>query len=166
MKVDLPLRLACRMNNLLTVKCLYKMFPDAVNHATTSGKYPIHLAIVDNNIIYGVDIVRFLLDCDPRVKLQKFGEESWSLLLCACAFFDDADINIELAMEIIGAIYDAHPEAIEDDSFMSNINIFHPHVITFIQDALDIARLASDLYLIPFDEKGQLCTSTSCAVSQ
>ncbi len=45
----LPLHLACLHNNVSTVKYLYKVYPDAINHASTDRMaariYPIHYAI-------------------------------------------------------------------------------------------------------------------------
>ena len=72
---NLPLHYACADNTLATVEYFYKLYPDAINHTTTIGLYPIHTAIMcvtkRNSPMDTVDIVEFLLGCDPNVKLQK-----------------------------------------------------------------------------------------------
>jgi len=82
----LPLYLACANNTVATVEYLYKLYPDAINHATIQGWYPIHIAIAGLNHrdspIAAAEIVQFLLGCDPHVKLQKF--QGMSLLHYAC----------------------------------------------------------------------------------
>eukprot|EP00573_Skeletonema_grethae_P002168 CAMPEP_0201689344 /NCGR_PEP_ID=MMETSP0578-20130828/2957_1 /ASSEMBLY_ACC=CAM_ASM_000663 /TAXON_ID=267565 /ORGANISM="Skeletonema grethea, Strain CCMP 1804" /LENGTH=271 /DNA_ID=CAMNT_0048173959 /DNA_START=26 /DNA_END=837 /DNA_ORIENTATION=- len=76
----LPLNHACMYGFVATVEFLYKLYPDAVNHTTTNGLYPIHAAIAGvpqgSNPEGAMKIVQYLLDCDPNVKLQKFGGKS------------------------------------------------------------------------------------------
>eukprot|EP00985_Skeletonema_marinoi_P018095 scaffold10048_cov66-Skeletonema_marinoi.AAC.3 len=147
-----PLHYACRHNTVDTVEYLYKVYPDAINHATTSGHYPIHCAI--SNPTAAVDIVQFLLGCDPAVKLQKFRGEF--LLHFAC-HREYTDSNIHAALEMIKIIYDAHPEAIEDNNITSDIHRYHEQVQTLINDELVYARQAKDhrLMMTP-DGSGQL----------
>ena len=152
-----PLYLACIENTLDTVEYLYKLYPDAINQRTNNF-YPIHGAIVGleqrNRPGDVVEIVKFLLDCDPKVKLQKYGEQS--LLRGACGR-KYTDANIDAGMRIIETIYDAHPEAIEDNSFMSDINRFHSQVSSFILGELMHARQAEDhRQMTTTDEIGQL----------
>ena len=82
----LPFHFVCANNNVATVECLYKLYSDAINHANTDGHYPIHAAIVGmskrSNPAAAVDIIKFLLACDPNVKLQKV--QGMSLLVLAC----------------------------------------------------------------------------------
>ena len=68
----LPIHHACLHNTVDTVEFLYNLYPDAIHHATTSGLYPIHYAIcalaIGETILNPgakVDIVKFLLHCDP-----------------------------------------------------------------------------------------------------
>ena len=60
-------------NTLATVEYLYKIHQDAINHADTNEVYPIHHAIMGikkrTSPMDSVDIVKFLLDCDPNVKM-------------------------------------------------------------------------------------------------
>jgi ankyrin repeat protein len=160
----LPLHCACFLNNVAVVEYLYKLYPDAINHATTNGRYPIHAAIIgmEHRVdpAAAVDVVKFLLDCDHNVKLQMI-EGRLSLLLFACVRTYN-DSNIEAGIQIIKVIYDAHPEAIDDNEIMSNIHRYHPRVQTFIHSELVYSRQARNhrLMMTP-DEKGQLPLHTA-----
>ncbi len=141
---DLPLHHACGYNTLPTVEWLYKLYPDAINHAA-SGTYPIHNAIYGlserSNPESAIDIVRFLLDCDPNVKLQKCRGMS---LLCYACLWGYNDSKIGAALEAIKVIYDAQPEAIEDNVIASNIQRYHQRVQSFLNGQLVYARQARD----------------------
>eukprot|EP00985_Skeletonema_marinoi_P001623 scaffold653_cov132-Skeletonema_marinoi.AAC.3 len=102
-----------------------------------------------------VDIVKFLLDCDPNVKMQKF--EGKFFLYWACLIS-----NIEAALEIIQLIYDAHPEAIEDDEMVSDIHEFHEQMQSFINGELVCSRKAKDHRLMTTpNDNGQLPLHTA-----
>ena len=152
---NLPLHFACGNNALATVEYLYTLYPDAINHATNSnGLYPIHYVITNlihrTNLTVAVDIVKFLLDCNPNVKLQKVG--GISLLDFACSL-EYNDLNTDAALEIIKAIYDAYPEAIEDDELEPDMI----PVIAFINTQLHYARQATNHRLMTTpDGDGQL----------
>jgi len=85
----LPLHYACEENNVATVEFLYKLYPDAINRRTTCGYYPIHFAIGGlsgrDNRVPAVEIVQYLLNSDPNVKLQKHRRRS--LLEYACRYY-------------------------------------------------------------------------------
>eukprot|EP00985_Skeletonema_marinoi_P008647 scaffold3957_cov77-Skeletonema_marinoi.AAC.3 len=144
----LPLHWACSYNTRATVEYFYKLYPDAINH-TSRGGYPIHTAIFGvinkrkrDSPSDNVDIVKFLLECDPNVKLQKsVGRKS--LLHCACRR-DYNDSNIQAAIEMIKVFYDAHPEAIEEYLNAPNIQRYHQQVQAFINNELVYARQAKD----------------------
>eukprot|EP00984_Skeletonema_dohrnii_P009537 scaffold3651_cov128-Skeletonema_dohrnii-CCMP3373.AAC.4 len=161
----LPLHCACTYNTLATVEYLYKLHPDAINHAdTTDGMYPIHHAIMGikkrTSPMDSAIIVKFLLDCDPNVKLQKH-KGTKSLLHDAC-HREYTDSNIHVAFEIIQLIYDAHPEAIEDDEMVSDIHEFHEQVQAFINGELVYSRKAKDHRLMTTpDDNGQLPLHTA-----
>jgi hypothetical protein len=146
------------------VEYLYKLYPYAINHETTNVRYPIHAAIAGTNYrdypAAAVDIVECLLDCDHNVTLQKI-RGRLSPLHYAC-LGDYNDSNIEAGIQIIKVIYDAHPEAIEDNEIMSNIHRYHPRVQTFINSELVYSRQARNhrLMMTP-DEKGQLPLHTA-----
>mmetsp|Transcript_21138 Transcript_21138/g.32636 ORF Transcript_21138/g.32636 Transcript_21138/m.32636 type:complete len:364 (+) Transcript_21138:497-1588(+) len=159
----LPLHFACGNNTLATVEYLYKLYPDAINHTTTRGAYPIHAAIIgikqSLSPMDNVDIVKFLLDCDPNVKLQKVRGKSLLHYACHLSYNDS---NIEAALEVIHAIYDAHPEAIEENRIASDIQRYHQRVQTFINSQLDYSRQARDhrLMMTP-DGNGRLPLHTA-----
>ena len=62
-----------------------------------------------------------------------------SLLHFTCRL-DYNDSNIQAALEVVKAIYDAHPEAIEEYLNASNIQHYHQHVQAFINNELVYAR--------------------------
>ena len=78
----LPLHEACSTGSLATVEYLYRQYPAAINHAITSGldrgHHPIHAAISST----AVEVVKFLLNCDPNQKLIQL--QGKSLLQYAC----------------------------------------------------------------------------------
>ena len=126
--------------------------------------YPIHVAIAGtdyrDNPADAVAIVKFLLGCDPDVKLQKSGRGR-SLIHFVCELYFD-DSNVEVGVKIIEAIYDAHPEAIEDDDFASDIEDYDQQVQEFINRELVYARQAKDHDLMTApDENGQLPLHTA-----
>ena len=142
----LPIHRACMYNTVETVEYLYNLYPDAINCAS-QGWYPIHFALKSvtqrpANPESAVDIVKFLLDCDPRVKFLKVQGIVHSLEL-AC-YPDYNHINISPGMEIIGAIYDANPEAIEENRIEGGIQTCHQLVQAFIEDQLVYSRQAKD----------------------
>jgi hypothetical protein len=153
----LPLHCTCLRNNVAVVEYLYHLYPDAINHETTAGLYPIHITIDGmnprDNPAAALDVVKFLLECDPNVKLQKF-DGRLSLLHYACA----GDHGIQ----IIKVIYDAHPEAIEDNEITSDVHEFHPRVRTFIHSELVYSHQARNLRLMMTpDEEGRLPLHTA-----
>eukprot|EP00574_Skeletonema_japonicum_P012914 CAMPEP_0201737164 /NCGR_PEP_ID=MMETSP0593-20130828/41658_1 /ASSEMBLY_ACC=CAM_ASM_000672 /TAXON_ID=267983 /ORGANISM="Skeletonema japonicum, Strain CCMP2506" /LENGTH=304 /DNA_ID=CAMNT_0048231079 /DNA_START=50 /DNA_END=964 /DNA_ORIENTATION=- len=124
---------------------LHKLYPDAINQRTIeSEKYPIHYAITGTtnreNPEAVVEIVQYLLDCDPGIKLQEI--EGYSLFQVACvAEYDDS--NIDAALEVIQVIFDAHPEAIKDNRIDTYI-YYHDQVQDFIQEQQDYATVAEE----------------------
>ena len=82
----LPLHVACLNGSLGTVKYLYRQYPAAIIHATTLGYHPIHTVILGiqhrDDPSTAVEVVQFLLDCDPNQKLKQL--RGRSLLHYAC----------------------------------------------------------------------------------
>jgi len=159
----LPIHYACMDNTVATLQYLYKLHPDTIHHRTTDGYCPIHYAIGSirhrDNTRHYVDMVKFLLDCDPSVKLQKHRRKSLLYYACHLSYNDS---NIEAALEIIEAIYDAYPEAIEDNTITSTIESYHQQVQSFISSQLVYARQAKDLHLMMTpDDNGQLPLHTA-----
>ena len=154
----LPLHCACARNSFATVEYFFRLYPVAIDHATIGGVYPIHGAI--NNMTARDDpmtaarIVQFLLGCDPNQRLIQV--EGMSLLQYACVQQYN-DSNVEAAIEMIKIIYDAHPEAIEDNMIAANIHDYHQQVQEFINDELVYARQAKNLRLMMTpDNNGRL----------
>eukprot|EP00984_Skeletonema_dohrnii_P030956 scaffold22890_cov109-Skeletonema_dohrnii-CCMP3373.AAC.3 len=156
----LPFHCACGSNSVATVEYLYKLYPDAINHAATNGLYSIHDVIIcmthRTNQTAAVETVRYLLKCDPNVIFQKFnGIES--MLHFACHWGEYNESNIGDALEFIKVMYDANPEAIEDDEMVSDIHEFHQQVQAFINRQLVYASQAEDhRQMMTPDMNGQL----------
>eukprot|EP00984_Skeletonema_dohrnii_P011724 scaffold4702_cov111-Skeletonema_dohrnii-CCMP3373.AAC.1 len=117
---SLPLHLACRSNTVATVEYLYKLYPDAINHATARGTYPIHDAIIGGlrercDPESAIEIVKFLLKCNSNVALQK-NSKGRPLLLWACRInYDNSNLDADSAVELIKVICDACPESVRND---------------------------------------------------
>jgi hypothetical protein len=72
------------------------------------------------------------------------------------------DSNVEAGIQVIKVIYDAHPEAIEEDRITSDIHHYHQQVQTFISSELVYSRQAKNRRLMTTpDEKGQLPLHTA-----
>ena len=173
----MPLHCACGKGSLATAEYLYSRYSDAIDHATYEGIYPIHVAIhtiipiihclYDRvNKIAAVETVKFLLRCSPSVKLQK--RQGRSLLRYVWRRINNSDViddsTMEAAFQVIKVIYDAHPEAIEDDGITSDLQNFrHPYQVrSFINGELVYARQAKDrrLMMTP-DDNGRLPLHTA-----
>ena len=159
----LPLHFACTNNSLATVEYLYRLNADTITAATTIGMYPIHFAIHGtqerDNPIVAVEIVKFLVDCDPNVKLQKCRGRSLLHYSCRRTYNDS---NVGAALQIIEAIYGACPEAIEDNRMASDIHRYHEQVQSFINGELVYARQAKDHRLMTTpDDHGRLPLHTA-----
>ena len=134
----LPLHQACANGSLATVEYLYRLYPDALFHPYKNGViYQIHRAItsiVDNmrqNPAAAIEIVKFLLNCDPNQKLLE--SQGWSLLGVACMQSYN-DSQIELGIQMVKIFFDAHPEAIEGNIISTDIQRFHQRIQAFIND--------------------------------
>ena len=155
----LPFQLACIHNTVEIVEYLFEVYPDAINHTTAvrtdaidharNRWYPIHHATGSvtqraANPEAAVDIVKFLLDCDPRVRFQKAVEIFPTFVIACLCSLEFNDTNIGAGMEIIGEIYDADPEAIEHDSVAPTLQRCHPQVQAFVNSKLVYSRQAND----------------------
>ena len=164
-KGTLPLHWACYKGSLPTVEYLYRLFPVAIGRENIEGLYPIHMAIglfERSNPEDAVEIVKFLLNYDPNQKLIRFRGNS--LLRVACGQqYNNSNIEAGVAaLEVIKVLFDAHPEAIEDNRIATGIQRFHPRVRTFINRELVYSRQAKDLRLmVTPDSKGQLPLHTA-----
>ena len=154
----LPLHIACAERSAAFCRALVDVYPNAVKEG-----HPINLVHLvlrgpfqSNNGRDAVDIVKYLLDCDPSVKLQRI--RGHSLLRWACKRGYD-DSNVEAGVQIINAIYDAHPDAIYDftNTDVLVLNRMRDEVRTFVQRELIFAREAKDVLCLQTpDENGKL----------
>ena len=157
----LPFHYACIDSTVDIVEYLYNVYPDSINYRSQRGNYPILNTIsgmVDReaNPEAAVDIVKFLLDCDTRVQFQRTGRVQLPMLVLACSL-EFTDTNISAALEMIGVVFDAHPEAIEHESLVSFRIVRHPQVRAFINTQRAYLRLAKNSLLTTTPgENGQL----------
>ena len=145
----LPFHFACIMNSVATVEYLYDRYPDAIAVQGPNGLYPIHFAIkgikLRENPATAAEIVQFLLDCAPNQKLVQSNGKS----LLRYAFWQEYDApKIDAGIQIIKIIFDAHPEAIEDNLIAPVIHHYHQEVQAFINNELVYARQAKDQRLM------------------
>ena len=111
----LPLHFVFYYGTADTVEYLYKLTLGCYQSCNNRyGSYPIHLAIIGlserNNPTFAQKIVRYLLDCDPNVKLQKHQHQRGSLLHYACRLgYVDSNI-IDAALEMIRVIFTMHAQ--------------------------------------------------------
>ena len=141
----LPLHHACLKGSLETVDFLYRQYPEAIDRTTAGGKYPIYLAIAGmtkrKSPSTAVDIVQFLLDCDPNQKQIKIRGKSLLQFACKLPYNDS---NVEAGVQIVKILFDARPEAIEGDGIARDIHRYHQRIQIFINNELAYARQVND----------------------
>ena len=118
---------------------LYPLYPESINVAVIDGHYPIHYAI--DGIKYrkdpaaAIEVVQFLLDCDPNVLLQEL--DSTLPLYWVCVWATNKNTpKLNAYLKILQILYDAHPEAIESNEVTSNVGSFCEEVQTYINTQL------------------------------
>ena len=158
-KGALPLHCACENGSLQTVEYVYGLYPDAINHrAANNGHYPIHTAILGtkhrNDPATAAEIVQFLLDCDPDMKLKRLQGKSLFQYACRLPYNDS---TIEAAIQVIKVLFDVQPEVIEDNQISTLIRQYHQQVQAFINGELVYAHQAKKLYpMMTYDDNGYL----------
>jgi ankyrin repeat protein len=156
----LPFHWACGCSNFATVKYLYQLYPESITVADNDGYYPIHYAITGRKYREGpataIEIVQFLLDCDPNVLLQELNNKLPLYYVCFWATNENTP-KLNLYLKILQMLYDAHPEAIESNEVLSDVGNFCEEVQAFINCQLIYARQAGDHRVMTTqDENGQL----------
>ncbi len=152
-RYGLPLHIALRHCSVAVAEYLYKLYPESINVADRDGAYPIHKAIIRvtrEAPTIAFEMVQMLLNCDPNVASQKRrgpGEFTPLFLVCSISTLfrgDDAiaTSRVNAALKIVQALYDAYPEAIENDNLSSIINMFPEEIQAFINTQLTYARQA------------------------
>jgi len=110
-----------------------------------------------------VEMVHFLLDCDPNIAIQRLNGKLLLFRVCYTVFSRELSLGanasvLDAAMRMLQLLYDAHPEAIEDDQIMSNDFHWLPQAMqTFTNTHLAYFRAARDRTFISTpEENGQL----------
>lgn len=140
----LPFHAACGLNSVATAKYLYQLYPESIHVANNHGYYPIHCAIEiekRSNPATAVKIIQFLLECDPNVVMQKQLGKLPLYWVCIEATNENTP-RLNVHLKILQTLYDAHPEAIENNKVTSNVGRFCQEVQTFINTQLTYARQA------------------------
>jgi ankyrin repeat protein len=146
----LPLHIACTLGSVAVAEYLLKLYPESINVADSDGAYPIHKAIIRVNSetpTIASEMVQMLLNCDPNVASQKprgRGEFTPLYLVCSISTLfrgDDgvATSRVNAAFKIAQLLYDAYPEAIENNNLSSIINMFPEEIQAFINTQLTYA---------------------------
>ena len=144
---SLPFHLACGNNTVAVAKYFLDVYPESLKMENCSGKYPIHYAIdglkFRTNPATAIEMVQFLLDCNPSLVLQEFRGKLPLYWICRRASTSMSSV-LNAALKVMQLLYDADPEAIERDEIASNVDNFHQKVQIFINTQLIYARLARD----------------------
>jgi ankyrin repeat protein len=165
----LPLHIACRLGTVETVQYLLKLYPESINATNPdSGGYPIHYAILGlnkrTNPATAVEMVQLILDHDFNVVLQKWDEQSpLAVTFCVACNNRNNPSKFNAALKILQLLYDAHPEAIEDDEITKHVRrrdlLLPREVLAFVNTQLTYARLARNStarQMKKRDENGQV----------
>ncbi len=157
----LPFHMACGLNTVEVVKYFYQLYPESINVAVNGRWCPILYAIEGitnrkDNSGTAVEIVQFLLDCDPNVVLQKHQDAFPLYWVCVQATrVSDDTSKLNAYLKVLQILYDAHPDAIDEET--SNVDRYCEEVQTFINTQLTYARQAKDRTLMHSpDENGQI----------
>eukprot|EP00984_Skeletonema_dohrnii_P014843 scaffold6323_cov118-Skeletonema_dohrnii-CCMP3373.AAC.8 len=136
----LPFHHACIRNTVATVEYLYKLYPDAINH-TSREHYPIHFAITSmeiSNPTAAVEIVKFLLSCDPTLKFQKVDGKSLLHFACQRKYTDS---NLNAALQIINLLYDAFPDFVREEDNGGRLPLHHLCMNKYVDEAAAVEIL-------------------------
>jgi hypothetical protein len=158
----LPFHLVCALNTVATAKYLYEVYPESINVACKDGEYPIHAAILgmakrSNPAKNAIDMVQFLLNCNPDVVSQELHGKLPLYWTCFRAINENTQTMLNAYLKILQILYDAHPGAIERNEITSELDSFPRELRAFINTHLAYAREARDLRLMNTpDENGQL----------
>jgi len=147
----LPIHIAIvKSKSLEFCRMLIEAYPGSENVADGKGMYPIHHAIKGDPAI-AFEMVQMLLDCDPNVASQTLHECSPLFLVCALGspdvgvlVNDNASMTISILLKILFLLYDAHPEAIEDNMIEFLFDKFPEQIQDFITTQLAYARPSRD----------------------
>jgi ankyrin repeat protein len=156
----LPFHVACQYNNVAIAEYLYQLYPESIHVADIGGNHPIHHAFIGlkerNSHESSIELVQFLLGCNPGVVLQKRQNKLPLYWVCTEAT-DENTPKLIAYLKVLHILYDAYPDAIESNEVTSNVDNFCQEVQTFIDIQLSFARQARDRTIMTTrDENGQL----------
>ena len=125
------------------------------------GRYPIHSAIIllkTEIAATAVEVVQFLLECDPSLASQTLGECSPLFMV---GLLESTGVNVapimSVVLKVLHLLYDAHPEAINDNLIEAFLDRFPEEMQNFINAQLTYAHQARDSTLMnTHDVNGQL----------
>jgi ankyrin repeat protein len=154
-----PLHIACGQGAVVTAKYLYKLYPESINVTDRDGRYPIHYAIIrlkSETPATAIEMVQFLLECDPSLASQKL--RGIFPLAVVCATGDVASGTVRsVVLKVLHLLYDAHPEAIDDNNLIEAVfDRFPEEMQNFIMTQRTYARRARDpTFMSTRDVNGQ-----------
>ena len=150
----LPFHAACAANTVATAEYLYQLYPESINVTdNVIGSFPIHHVISGlqyrTNPKTAVEVTQFLLDCNPGAALQEVKVNGTLPLVILHRWIceNEGDIvenlsKMNTCLKILQLLYDAHPDAIEDNRVRTNTICVE--IQTFIDTQLSYARHAKD----------------------
>ncbi len=158
----LPFHIACGIGRVATAEYLYQLDPESINVTDGGGAYPIHHAIMrlkSGNPATSIEMVQFLLDCDLNVASLKM-LEIFSPLFMVCVL-EHSGVNVapimSVVLKVLHLLYDAYPEAIEDNAIEGFLDGFPEEIQSFVNSQLTYAHQARDSTLMNTpDVNGQL----------
>jgi ankyrin repeat protein len=104
----LPFHLACQFNTVATAKYLHQLYPESIDVAANDGYHPIHYAIFGlknrSNLKEGIEVVRFLLGCNPAA-LSSTGQTP---LHIAC-------LSEHTTLNVVQLLIDAFPDSVRHE---------------------------------------------------
>ena len=171
----LPFHWACHnAHTITTAKYLYEIYPESISVAdtTTLESYPIHWAIKGIIRLPGepnapetaVEILRFLLKCDPNVASHRNAQGELPLYYACHRVSSRTPVRSRRAvsaasndtLRFIKLVFDIYPQAIEDP-LMTNLGLLPPTIQLFIDSRLSTAQLARNhREMTTADEDGRL----------
>ena len=170
----LPFHMACRFNftvGVATAKYLYQLYPESINVAcrfhvadNDDGFYPIHLAILrveerSDHPEAAINMVQFLLHCDPNVASQKVHDKLPLYWVCFWATNNENTPKLNAYLKVLKILYDAYPQAIGCNNHTVTVDAtgFRREIQTFINTQATYAQQARDhAQMTTPDENGQL----------
>ena len=155
----LPFHWACtNAHTKTTAEYLYKIYPESINVADgRSGGYPIHCPMYgitrpigkSGNPETAVEILRFLLDCDPNVASHRNARGELPLYYACQEVSSQSQLSrvISDTLRFIKLVFDVYPQAIEDP-LMTNLHRMGSLPCTFCCETKGVSYFSSSNAMI------------------